>query len=135
METEAGFLRFLATQWDLHHLRSIIRWNEFNGPLDLPGCAKIRHLEGDRASVETFLPGRNISSLVWIPKRGDPTTTVQHLSRELGLVESLSLQTTYGFSILSVFSDLIQTLQNLQYLELLTSVSRSSIIIQCALLI
>jgi len=130
METEAGFLRFLATQWDLRRLGSIIRYSDFNPPLDLPSCANLQHLEGDRESIEAFLPGRNVSSLVWVPKRGDPTTPFQHLSREFGLIEILSLQTIYGFATISAFDDLIQNLQNLQYLELADSVSHSPIIVQ-----
>jgi hypothetical protein len=118
------FLRFLATQHDLRHLRSIIPWYDLDiGPLDLPGCTKLQHIEGSGRSMMTFLRGRNISSLVWIHTPAD-RPSFQCLSRELGLLKKLSFQLPNFAESLEVLDNLVRNLQNLQYLELGISVSR-----------
>jgi hypothetical protein len=116
-------LEFLATQRDIRFLGSRIQKDLFNSPLALPACENLEQLRGDRGSIETFLPGRRVTSLIWIPGWGDSTDGIKHLAKEFGAIQSLTFHTSYGSQHVVGFNTVVPHLQNLQFLELSTFVS------------
>ena len=116
-------LQFLATQGSIRCLSSRISMDTFSGPLAVPVCENLEQLEGDRGSIETFLPGRRITSLVWIPSWGDSTSGVEHLANEFGAIQNLTFHTSFGRKHVVGFNTIVPYLKNLQCLELSTFVS------------
>jgi hypothetical protein len=121
--TLKNVLRFLETQRDIRHLGSKIAWDPCSVPLALPTCEALEHLEGDRGAIETFLPGRKVTSLVWIPSWGDPTDDIRHLEKEFAALQKVSFYTTFGSGHIVGFDVVASYLQNLWYLELSTFAS------------
>jgi hypothetical protein len=116
-------LEFLATQRDIRCLGSSIPKILFTSPLALPACEHLEQLRGDRGSIETFLPGRRVTSLIWIPSWGDSTGGIEHLTKEFGAIQNLTFHASYGSRHVVGFNTVVPHLQNLQCLELSTFVS------------
>ncbi|KIM44161.1 hypothetical protein M413DRAFT_25620 [Hebeloma cylindrosporum] len=91
-----------------------------DGLLALPACDNLEHLRGDRGSIETFLPGRSVTSLIWIPGWGDSTDDINLLAKEFGEIQDLTFHTSYGSQHVVGFNTVAPYLKNLQCLELST---------------
>jgi len=113
--------RGVSAVWDLKSLGI-----PFGVPLALPACEALEHLEGDCGAIEMFLPGREVTPLVWTPSWGDPTDDIQHLKKEFDALQKLSFHTTFGSRHIVGFAIIAPYLQNLWYLESSTFVSLQS---------
>ncbi|CAA7271247.1 unnamed protein product [Cyclocybe aegerita] len=115
-------LDFLKTQPKLRRLKTDLYYEQKNIPFPLRYCPNLEYLEGSRAVVESLLPGRKISTLVWHVSQNLFANniwpkTFDHLADEFVLLKALSLIRWQGggspFSFVSP-----KYFKNLQYLEL-----------------
>jgi hypothetical protein len=67
----------------------------FSSPLALPACENLEQLRGDRGSIQIFLPGRRVTSLIWIPSWRDSTGDIKHLAKEFSAIQNFTFH-SYG---------------------------------------
>jgi hypothetical protein len=79
---------FLGAQPGLRRLG--VDWASSSPTLmTLSVCPALEMLRGNRAIIERLLPGRHITSLVWIPHL-DPSNPIDHLASSLNYLRALS---------------------------------------------
>lgn len=107
-------ITFLQFQTQLDSLS--IEWSKTNEQLILPStCPQLRFLRGNKGAVETFLPGRSIFSLVWVPHPADSTTCVSHLAFAFNNIRTLSYGGFLGCPDLNL---IIRHLRSLEILRI-----------------
>jgi hypothetical protein len=107
------FFSLIATQSQLRKLTVYLR----NGGQVLleSGCQELDVLQGNRVAIETLLPCRKISTLIWDPDSYDMNRPMSHLAEPLGQVRVFSFKRCYMRPSLQTVVDY---LKSLEYLEL-----------------
>ena len=86
---------FLQTQPQLHTLRVYWRHPE----LDTSGiCPGLQVLDGDLSTINAFLPGRRVTSLIWTPNKEERllNDSIDHLSEKFQHIRFFSFGGTWG---------------------------------------
>ncbi|KAF9481488.1 hypothetical protein BDN70DRAFT_876279 [Pholiota conissans] len=108
-----AFFSFLATQRKLQKLAAYLV--DQGQPLPSGVCPKLASLQGNRATIETLLPNRQITTVIWDPDSYDARRSMLHLSEPLRSLKTLSFDGCY---LRPSLRTIVDHLQSLEYLEL-----------------
>ncbi|KAH9475188.1 hypothetical protein JR316_0012299 [Psilocybe cubensis] len=88
-------------------------------------CPELEWVVGDRAAIESLLPGRKVRVVQWKHCRNDSGGSIHHLAKELALVEVLALPDSGIRGIDPPVVQMAPYMQDLKYLEVSNKTSVS----------